>query len=385
MRQVIFLLAVFIARTASAQAPGAVRIPDPQAPSLADTKNWPECDEYKSKSPCRVTLNLSPVPDTTTNKDGGPLMPRAHWDVQVEPFIHLTSEPPAKAVVLLEHSSPFLACTVAATPTNPTRDQSANIGSLLTAVAQIGAPAGPLVGPNFLAESERRSSRELQEITQAVHELREAVFGFYDSFTAAVQRDWKFSFDTPQDAAAAVSDLKTMAVSALTKPVPDLLRIAEEAQTLNRRVDAYRSRATPDERPIIDQDQAILDRIRVEVAIAKDGTNDLEDERKLVRKVYHYLLTLTDPSAYTEQVLPLRYFAQKTVTETVSCKDAITKDAAFDNIVFTAYYEGLPKVEVSAGALASLLGGRQTGTATGPYSPSDAAACNATPPPPTGV
>jgi hypothetical protein len=55
----------------------------------------------------------------------------------------------------------------------------------------------------------------------------------------------------------------------------------------------------------------------------------------------------------------------------------ITKDLAFDNIIFTAYYEALPHIDISVGAIGSLLGGRQVATLSAPFTPAAAAACAA--------
>jgi hypothetical protein len=65
----------------------------------------------------------------------------------------------------------------------------------------------------------------------------------------------------------------------------------------------------------------------------------------------------------------LSFFNQKQVTESVTCKDILTQAPAFDTISFTAYYENLPRLDFSAGAIMSLLGGRQVGLVSGPCGP----------------
>jgi hypothetical protein len=168
-------------------------------------ENWPECDEYLSQRRCRVTVNLSNVPQPDATQ--GPFMPHAHWDVQVKPFVRLKAVPLGEAVVLLAGSSPFLTCTVSAVPAAPARDLSANVGSLLTAVAGIGAvpssaPAAgvePLIAPP--------PPNELDRIKTEIDSIDQAINGPYGSFKAAVQKDWKFTFPSNQEAADAIADL----------------------------------------------------------------------------------------------------------------------------------------------------------------------------------
>ncbi len=71
----------------------------------------------------------------------------------------------------------------------------------------------------------------------------------------------------------------------------------------------------------------------------------------------------------------MAYFSGKQVTETVSCKDAVSGDPTFHDVIFTAYYEGLPHIDISVGALVSLLGGRQVGALSPPLSATAQAAC----------
>ena len=61
-------------------------------------------------------------------------------------------------------------------------------------------------------------------------------------------------------------------------------------------------------------------------------------------------------------------YAQKQVIETVTCKDVASQTQVFDNITFTAYYERNPSWDLSAGAVISLLPGRQVGAVSGPVS-----------------
>src|SRR5580704_16158367 len=97
-------------------------------------QKWSECDEYISTSPCKITVNMSSTFDASA-PDQGPLMPHAHWDVQVKPYKTPGDMPLGEAAVVLINSSPFIKCVVSAVPSAPGRDLSASVGGLLTAVA----------------------------------------------------------------------------------------------------------------------------------------------------------------------------------------------------------------------------------------------------------
>jgi hypothetical protein len=76
--------------------------------------------------------------------------------------------------------------------------------------------------------------------------------------------------------------------------------------------------------------------------------------------------TFKDNPNYTTTKLPMAYYANKQVTETITCKDVLTQSQAFDAITFTAFYENLPKLDFSAGAVLSLIHGHQVGPVSGP-------------------
>src|ERR1022692_3142488 len=59
-------------------------------------------------------------------------------------------------------------------------------------------------------------------------------------------------------------------------------------------------------------------------------------------------------------------YAQKQVSEVVTCKDAVSGTQPFDSITFIAYYENTPKFDISGGALMSFLRGREVGVISGP-------------------
>jgi len=124
-------------------------------------------------------------------------------------------------------------------------------------------------------------------------------------------------------------------------------------------------------------------------ALLKEPIAGFADRRKSARQVYDFLANLEatvydfpvdlkpNPpySPYTEQALPMAYFSGKSSTQTITCKDAISNNPTFDNIVFNAYYEKVPAFDISAGLIASLLGGRQVAALSAPFTSAQAQAC----------
>jgi hypothetical protein len=369
--------------------------PDKIAEKIA---NWPECDEYKSAERCKVTIYLGKEPQP--DKDAGPFMPHAHWDVQVKPFIFLSERPRGEAVVVLQQSSPFMQCTVAATPAAPTRDLSANIGTALTAVGAIGAvpaarlltamPEGELIAMADSVSSQIDKNAELrnlahqpgpsatlQQIETEIQALARQIndpAGPYNMYRKAVQDDWKYTFTENQKAKDAIDDLKTKTAAALIAPLPDFAGYTAKLQALMERLNAYQ--ALPSELEEVAKDKDLVTMLEAEVGRVAGAMKDEQSRRKTMRQLYDFLWTIDVKSKLTEQLAPMAYFSGKSVTETVTCKDAISNNPAFDNIIFTAYYEGLPHFDISAGALFSLLGGRQVGSVTQPWSATDQAMCN---------
>jgi hypothetical protein len=388
MSKVWLWIALLSAGTAFADDPETIRgVPSKQIPDKV--KLWPECDEYKSADRCKVTIYLGGTPQP--NSDAGPWMPHAHWDVQVKPFIFLKEKPRGEAAVVLQQSSPFLQCTVAATPAAPTRDLSANIAALLTAGAGIGAlqaTANVLQGGQFNAAAEaaarfppaERGARlstlaqieaDLGAVARDINNPDDA----YHAYLKALQADKSYSYPNDPAAIAAIEDLKSKTAAALVAPLPDYASFGSRLNDLRVRLLAYATGAPPSEQQRIAADMDLIVRLTAEVTTAAEALKDENSRRKSMRQLYDFLWGLDEKSPLTSQILPMAYFSGKTVTETVTCKDAISNNQAFDNIVFTAYYEGLPHVDISAGTIFSLLGGRQVGSVTSPWTPAQQSAC----------
>jgi hypothetical protein len=345
---------------------------DTSAAKPLPEESWSECDEYISESPCKVTINLGSEP-VVMNKRAS-YMPHAHWDVQVKPFEHLRkTQPLGKAAVLLVRSSPFLSCTVSAVPANPARDLSTNIGSLLTSVAGIGAP--PLTAQAITKATSANPDVEklfqrLKDLSDRAQHFRTAFQAAYKDLGDAQKKDWKYSFQNDKEATGAIDDLRSQA-EAFLGMFDVLPAIATAVAALSRDIAAYEA-TNPDSPGRATLDRQLQD-LKDQLEGLKAYTAAYADKQKQVRQLVEFLVL--PRSGLTVQALPMGYFAQKTVTETVACKDVISNNPAFDNIVFIAYYEGLPHFDISVGALASLLGGRQTSTVTAPFTPAQAAAC----------
>jgi hypothetical protein len=371
---------------------------------IEKVKDWNECDEYKSVSPCRVTVNMSTVPDTNPGTGAYPrLMPRSHWDVHVKPFIHLNKpEATGQAAVWLIRTSPFVTCTVSAVPGAPGRDLSANIGSLLTAVAGIGAPAAPLGQLNeyfaplsvpILTFSRGVGTTGDTALDMIVDEIQgrsaildtdyKAIQDGYKNFPAAVKTYWKFTFNDEAAADEAIKQLK-IKVKALRDALDQFNLDVEASSASEAKLKRYVNPKTGADK--ITVDNAVLGaagdliQVKAHADLIKARLGDFGDRQKLVLQVSDYLdkwLTggVDEKTPRTIKALPMAYFSGKTVTETITCKDAITKDPAFDNIIFAAYYEALLHIDISVGAIGSLLGGRQVGSLTTPFTPAQAAAC----------
>jgi len=381
--------------------PDTIRDPALKPDKIAERiAKWPECDEYKSAERCMVTIYLGKAPQP--DSDAGPWMPHAHWDVQVKPFIFLSERPRGEAAVMLRQSSPFMQCTVAATPAAPTRDLSTNIGTALTALGAIGAvpavrfltimPEGLLAD---MAESVSRQIAEnaqlriqankpepsatLKQIEADIQALARQIndpTGPYQMYRQAVQDDWKYTFKDNKTAQQAIEDLKTKTAAALIAPLPDFAGYTAKLKTLMERINAYEAGAPASEKEEIAKDKDLVTRLEAEVGLVAGAMKDEQSRRKTMRQLYDFLWTIDVKSPLTQQLAPMAYFSGKSVTETVTCKDAISNNPAFDNIIFTAYYEGLPHFDISAGALFSLLGGRQVGSVTQPWTAAEQALCN---------
>ena len=383
-------------------------------------RNWPECDEFISKSPCKVTVNISNVPISADNKkdDRGPFMPRAHWDVQVPPIKGFKRAiQRGEAAVYLENSSPFMSCTVSATPAAPNRDLSTNIGTLLTSAAGLGAiPSGPVMAMSRVSETEPVSrldfdakfnfvlpdaapalpaseqERRLRAIEQKLRTVQSTEDGVNTQIgetnkklRKAIQDYWKYTFPDEDTASAAITQLREAINTELQKAPPDSDALVASVKDIATDMAAF-THDYPAPDPALSARVAAAQNniagLQRVASLLKEPIAFFADQRKSARQVYDFLINLKDtpPSPlFTEQALPMAYFSGKSSTQTITCKDAISANPAFDNIVFNAYYEKVPAFDISAGVIASLLGGRQVAALSAPFSSAQAQACAGAP------
>jgi hypothetical protein len=279
---------------------------------------------YEPATECDEFLSHSPCVITISMTPVAEHRVPTHADVQTKVGGHAT--------VRLVHASPLIGCTVQAAPSVPARDLSTSVSSSLTTLASLGAP------PAALAAAAD---------TDPAEPLRKALKQY-------LHDDWQPTFPT-EDAAKA-------AVGRLAKELPNLLDLEAAAEARAVGADAATAR----------------------------GEADLSDLRKFRDTVKQYLSVVTDANMsnkpLTEINISLDRFRQKSVAETITCKDAATQNQAFSTMTFTAYYENTPHFDISAGAIASLTPGRQVGAVASPLSSSavtapTSGACTASSPP----
>jgi hypothetical protein len=108
------------------------------------------------------------------------------------------------------------------------------------------------------------------------------------------------------------------------------------------------------------------------------------DFKKKVKPYADYVASLRKvipgtPNPLTTISLKMDPYRQKTVTETITCKDAVSGTQPFASIIYTAFFENTPIFDISTGAIMSLLPGRQVGTVSGPLAGGTPAASTSVP------
>jgi hypothetical protein len=259
-----------------------------------------DCDEFLSKSVCVVRYDMSELKAKRVP---------THSDVQTKVR--------GDAMVFLEKASPFLNCTVQATPAVPARDLSASVTAALTTAGALGA----------IAEN-----------------VAEAVPGNVDELKKQFQstiKAWSYTFESDSAAQAVVIKLYMRLYELLN------YESTIEANVQNSGDNGYVIR------------------------------NKLDDLRKLRDTIRQYsdvidgfvtIVNKTPTTTVSSTIkLPLDRFRQKSVGETITCKDAATGLQPFSTMTFTAYYENTPVFDISAGAIMSLTPGRQVGVVSSSF------------------
>lgn len=328
----------------AAQAPAAAPPPPPPPPpaALADLPAPPAtpCDEFRSRTPCAIYIDMSPVASTKDPLHNRPAAP-THADVMT----HVGGV----AIVILQYGSPFLACSLAGSPSVPERDLGTPFASLLQSLGTLVIPgtfqalAAPPVrsarAPSVsdLLALEDTAFKDLATVSQ---ELRDTLLVH-----------WLYSFPDETTAETHINALKgdlNNINGRLRADIPKVTAITAIAKSLTAGIDA-----SPD-----------LNQAATRATLLDGLTADL---LKKMAQLSDFLNGIRKP--YTDYQIQLSAFSQKKVTEVITCKDAVSGTQPFDAITFTAYYENTPKFDLSAGALVSFLHGRQVGVISGPVGP----------------
>jgi len=265
------------------------------------------CDEFLSKSTCSVEIDMRAV----ANNNQAP----THSDVQTKVG--------GDATVRLIDTSPFLACTIQATPAVPARDLSTSVTAALTTVGGIGAPA------RALAEDAGHDAAWL------TNELK-----------GILHASWKYTFfDTPPTPVSPAKSAEEYAAEAVKNLRDKLQGLLNEEVSIETFI-AGQSGVRPD--------------------VIKDQLDQVRKIRDTIRQYNDFVKAVDTSKPLTVNELAMDRFRQKSVSETITCKDAVTQAQPFPTMTFTAYYENTPTFDISAGAIMSLTPGRQVGVVSSP-------------------
>jgi hypothetical protein len=360
------------------------------------------CDEFISKPACEVDLNMSSA--------AGEVTPQYKVSVPVQSDVMINSG--GAGIVVLQHASPFLACSIAATPGTPARDLSSAVTAALTTIGGFVIPTAPPAPPHLQdlrdmlktrpegpapgSGEERLTTIENERIALSDLETRafKQLTDLYASLKQTLRTNWRYSFGSEAAVQNAVMNLnrdlqQLLAVpGTLGAPVPgvtsldfpDIARI----QSLSKKMQDdltqfYKDFAADIARPGSTL-PAMAQKVGTNVTIAAANADLVQSSfSDLRKKAKQYADFLIDVSVKADIHLPMAPYKQKAVTETITCKDVVSGNQPFDSMIFTAYYENTPMFDISAGAIISLLPGRQVGTISGPLAPGPAAPATSVP------
>jgi len=381
------------------------------AQDVREVEKWHECDEFIPRSkPCKVIVNMGIEPD-------GNHRTRVPWDVTINPG--------GKATVLLQHGSPYLSCTLAATPGPLSRDVSTSFSTFLTTLGTLGAWGNLVLPQKFSKVAPRINAPTPEAVPNRLNQLLGALSGtdasqpafqidaqlsqmeediesalgdipstvsLYASVQNTVHCNWHNTYRADSDFIREATTLWPALNNFLKQSLPNIASIEMELRGVSNAMAEFHRQfdtaAASDPRIVawLKGADARIEQEDGNVKLLQDYITDLSSVRTQLKQAKSFLDSISDGSGnfnkgpYTETPLPMTGFAQKQVTEAITCKDAVSQTQAFDTITFTAYYEPSPTFDFSAGALVSFLGGHQVGTISGPLSQATAAACQMTPP-----
>jgi len=357
----------------------------------------PECKEYLSKGVCHVTIT---IPEITPGPNQAKPAP-THADITLRPNV--------VAGVILRNASPLMSCTLTASPAVLTRDPSTSITTFISTLATLGLPGGALAAAPALAELQLNSLSELsvqrmqqlppgaaadaKEIdakeTEADAALRKPQPAYDKALTDYRQArdtmlaDWSYSYPSDDAFAANATQMYRALSTALSDPLPsgdDLKALSKSVDEIEKQLKSFHAHYNDSaSQSWYETAEARLSAIKLQLANLQTGLPPniqfLTDLQTLLKPAFTWLNAKSTPpgsgtftpnpnNPWTTIYLPMSRYAQKQVTEAITCKDAASKDPAFDIITFTAYYEPAASWDFSAAAFLSLLPGRQLGTYT---------------------
>ncbi len=383
----------------------------PSETPITDWTKVRDCTEFLPKrDSCKVAIPMGSVSKTP---------PRAPTQVDI------TLEPGGSATVVLTNASPLMSCALVSSPAVLTRDASTSITTFLTTIAGLGAvAANPAAAPSVeelfaaerlfpatslppspAADDAKKIDNKLDSIANDSTTLRrqyQVAVGDYAAARVMVRDKWKYSYTDDADFAAAAMKLFADIRKALEDPLPTsddekgLTKSVEETDKgLREFKTKYSDQSGKLNPPDCKADPTCVQQFEswFEGAESQSGklrsfitsfvawlsvqVQVLSDTQTALKPAYTWLSWASTPPAsgnfvpdaihpWTTIALPMSRYAQKQVTEAITCKDILTQAQPFDSITFTAYYEIAPSWDLSAGAFISLIPGHQVGTVSGP-------------------
>jgi hypothetical protein len=361
------------------------------------TDQVPECTEYlpkrDSKGLCHVTIKIPEIKPGTNPANAAP----THSDITLRPNV--------AAGVILRDASPLMSCTLGTTPAALTRDPSTSITTVISTLATLGLPGGGLaLQPNLLdanvapppppplpteehakkaAENIVAELKQLQDDSRKPADNYQQALADYQKARATVLKDWEYHYASDDDFSDAATEMYNDLSEALADPLPsadNFKDLNKSAEQIEKELESFTKTYKDDEsqswyKYAESQLTAAKTSFKSLMSTIMPQVQFLNDLQALLKPAFTWLNAKSTPpgsgiftpdpqNPWTTIYLPMSRFAQKQVTEAISCKDVASKDPAFNTVTFTAYYEPAASWDFSAAAFLSLLPGRQLGTYT---------------------
>jgi hypothetical protein len=353
-----------------------------------------ECTEYLPLNvPCQVTIS---IPDTRDNRNPAP----SHADVTIKPR--------AAARVVLTHASPLMNCTIAASPAPLTRDVTSSVATFFATIGTLGAPAAGFVA-GLLEVRKVPPPSESGEAGDAAREIDSTLIDLesvgakynkalhdYEEAKRTIQENWRYTYSSDSSFAEAAArmfialqrfendklpsaDDMDKSIGVVRNALASFHEKYSKAGSLNPPECGNDPRCIKDFQDWFNSARQRLSNVKPAYEAVRSPMEFFIDAQSKFKPAYIWLNSKSNPQGsgvftpdpvhpWTTAFLPMTPYAQKQVTETVTCKDVASQTQVFDNITFTAYYERSPSWDLSAGAVISLLPGHEVGPVSGPVS-----------------